>query len=538
MTGGNHSRVLQHERAAREERCWVRLTRACNNHCAFCLDDLAGEQTMMPKEAVLEQMARGRARGATRLILSGGEPTIHPRFVGFIRAGREAGYDHIQVVTNGRMLAYPRLLRRCIEAGLNEVTLSVHGPDAAMHDELVGVPGAFQQTMTALRQALASPLVVSVDVCINRVNVGRLPELLERLWAMGVTEFDLLQVIPFGRAYRDDGDRLAYDMEAARPQLQRVLEISRRPGIHIWFNRFPPPYLEGHEHLIQDPHKLHDEVRGRQEELEALVTTGQPLRCRQPARCALCYLNLLCDTLEQTLAALEREDFDVYRVDAGGPPPPWAFEHVWLRGRDVASAAQALEGLKVREVTLELARYDGLEDDLEDGRLAGARVRGARVSRPADLEALLNYTDDLEVVAYLSRPMAAHLLSVWPRPPARLTLARRDHATAADAREHDADLVAFFSAYPAAAAVEGVPRCISGQAPRPAPRVLDAAVLRRGEGGVRLDLSGFTEQFIVEHYLSKSLRCDSCRWDGECPGVQLNYLRAHGYAALQPPDGG
>ncbi len=516
----------------------MRLTRACNNRCAFCLDDLASEQTMVPEEEVLEQLAGGRARGATRLILSGGEPTIHPLFVRFIRAGRRAGYAHVQVVTNGRMLAYPRLLRRCIEAGLDEVTFSIHGPDAAMHDELVGVAGAFEQTLTALRQALASGrLVVSVDVCINRINVGRLPEILERLWAMGVTEFDLLQVIPFGRAYRGDRHLLAYDQDAARPQLERVLEMARRPGIHIWFNRFPPPYLEGNEHLIQDPHKLHDEVRGRQEELEALVRTGQPLRCRQPARCAHCYLRLLCDTLEQTLDALARQDFEVYCMEAGAAPPPWPMDHVRLRGPDVASATHTLAGLEAQEVTLDLARYDGLVDKLQGGRLAGARVVRAYVSRPADLEALLHFSDDLEVVAYLSRPMAAHLQTVWPSPPARLALARRDHATAAAAREHDADLPSFFSRYTGAAAVEGVPRCISGQDPRPTPRTLHASMLRRDEDDARLDLSGFTEQFIVERYLSKSLRCGACPHDARCAGAQLNYLRAHGYAVLQPDEG-
>ena len=546
MTDASHSdqtpdRVLQHEQAAQEERHWVRLTRACNNRCAFCLDELAGERSMVPEQEVLAEIARGRGRGATRLILSGGEPTIHPLFLRFVKAGRRAGYGHVQVVTNGRMLAYPRLLRRCIAAGLDEVTFSIHGPNAAMHDELVGAPGAFAQTTNALRMALASGrLVVSVDVCINRVNVWRLSEILERFWALGVTEFDLLQVIPFGRAFEDGRALLAYDLDRARPQLQRVLEIARRPGIHVWFNRFPPPHLEGHEHLIQDPHKLHDEVRGRREELRDLVTRGQPLRCRQPARCAHCYLRQLCDTLDEALVALEdRDSLDVYRFDAGPgsspPPPPWPFTHVWVRAPDVASAAAALGQLEASEVTLELERYEGLAAALVHEHFAGKRLRRAYVTGVKDLDTLLNLSGELEVVACLSRQMAEHLRTSLPTPPARLTLARRDHARASDSRATDADLPRFFARYPTVAAVEGVPRCISGQAPVAPPRVLDASTLQQGAGPPTLDLFGFTERFIVEQNYSKSLRCRGCPWDHGCRGAQLNYLRAQGYATLQPP---
>ena len=41
--------------------------------------------------------------------------------------------------------------------------------------------------------------------------------------------------------------------------------------MHIWLNRFPVPHLEGYEHLIQDPYKLNDEVRGRKEEYAYLL---------------------------------------------------------------------------------------------------------------------------------------------------------------------------------------------------------------------------------------------------------------------------
>ena len=540
-------KARQQQRMAREERHWVRLTRACNNRCAFCLDDLTREGSVVPEAEVMADIARGRQRGASRLILSGGEPTIHPRFVHLVRAGREAGYSHVQVVTNGRMFSYRRLLERAIRAGLDEVTFSIHGPDEETHDALVGVPGALAQTEAALGMALTSGrLIVSVDICLNRQNIGRLDEILERCLALGVREFDLLQIIPFGRAFEQGNlDDLAYDLEAAAPQLHKALEVAARPGVHVWFNRFPPPYLEGHEHLIQDPHKLHDEVRGRQDELEALLTLGQPLRCREPARCVHCYLRPWCDALEALLDCLGQRSLDTYRVrtDLVGAEawlPPWPMERAWICGPDVKAAAAVLARLPCREVILELDSYQGLDTWPGARHALGARTLAqARAGSVDSLREVLGTPGDFERVAYLSRDVAHFLLKDLPEPPAGLMLARRCHGQAATSRELDPDLPAFFAAYDHAGPVEGIARCISGQVPRPRHQVLDAEVLRRPltrdhRGAPVIDLQGFTAAFIRDTFRSKSLRCRRCRWDLHCPGEQLNYLRAHGYRTLRP----
>ncbi|MCZ7680102.1 MAG: radical SAM protein [Sandaracinaceae bacterium] len=208
----------------------------------------------------------------------------------FIRLGSLAGYRKIQTVTNGRLFAYQEFLDKCVEAGLSEITFSLHGPNARIHDALVGVKGAFEQESAGLRRALDDGRpIVNVDIVINRGNVKALPEMLELFYGWGVREFDLLQVVPFGRAFTEGRDTLFYDLEEAAPYIRQALEFSQRPDVHVWLNRFPPPHLEGFEHLIQDPYKLNDEVRGRKEEFARQLEHGEPLDCRDPHRCRYCY---------------------------------------------------------------------------------------------------------------------------------------------------------------------------------------------------------------------------------------------------------
>lgn len=332
-----HGKVGEHEEAAHEKRNWVRLTYECNNRCIFCLDSQTHDGEMRDAEDVKKQILDGRRKGASRLILSGGEPTIHPRYVDFIKLGRMAGYRRVQTVTNGRLFRYPEFLDKCLSAGLQEITFSIHGPNARIHDALVGVKGAYEEEMEGLRAALADGRpIINVDIVIMRGNIKTLPDMLEGLYAEGVREFDVLQVVPFGRAFTEGRDTLFYDLDAHAQYVRAALEFSKRPDVHMWMNRFPPAHLEGFEHLIQDPYKLNDEVRGRKEEFTKQLDRGTPLECREPDRCKYCYLQRLCDTLEGVQTSHTARSFSRVTLDAD-----WEVALPAVFGGDPASARRA-----------------------------------------------------------------------------------------------------------------------------------------------------------------------------------------------------
>ncbi|MCB9574418.1 MAG: radical SAM protein [Kofleriaceae bacterium] len=592
--------VIAREAAAHDKRNWVRLTYDCNDRCIFCLDSRAHDGEMRDPEDVKRQILDGRRKGATRLILSGGEPTIHPRFVDFVRLGRLAGYPRIQTVTNGRLFAYKDFLTRAVDAGLGEITFSIHGPNAKIHDALVGVPGAFEQEVAGLDHALADGrVIVNIDVCVNRGNVRQLPALIETFVARGVREFDLLHIIPFGRAYTDGKEILFYDLAEMQPYLQQAFAWARQPDMHIWLNRFPPAHCEGFEDLIQDPYKFNDEVRGRQEEYELLLERGQPLHCRAPEQCRHCYLQPLCDTLDDVRATAKGR-FEVLRVDTrweaslppayGGDPasakraaamaaagaaagtdagtdatgattdgkrrlplvgqgraleprlaPPALAVHggatvlelVAPTLAEARAAAAAFDGAP--QLALELDDYAGLAEALTGaapGVIDGRRVVRAVARDVAQAEQLLAIDAGFEVVVPIARGTEAWLLGLAPVP-ARLVVRQPNHELRSDAVAHDVDLAGFFARFTAEVPIENVPACLlgAGRTPRPAPARVDTAMMRP-DG--RLEIFRYARRYIAEHFYARSLRCDGCREAARCPGMHVNWIRAHGFAPLQP----
>jgi MoaA/NifB/PqqE/SkfB family radical SAM enzyme len=527
-----------HEEAAHEKRNWVRLSYDCNNHCTFCLDSNAHNGTMRGTMDIKVQIIEGKKRGAERLILSGGEPTMHPNFLDFVKLGRRAGYKKVQTVTNGRMFRYPEFLGRAADNGLDEITFSLHGHTAKLHDALVGTPGAFVEETAGLKAALASNrFIVNVDIVINKQNVRHLPEMLETFIGWGVKEFDLLHVIPFGNAWSEAREHLFYDLDGNLEHLQKAFAYARRPDIHIWLNRFPPPYAEGFEDLIQDPYKLNDEVRGRREEFERYLGFGQKLQCREPDRCKRCYLQPLCDGLDDVLELRKSVSVDTIRLTrplSAAAALPGA-KTALIVAKDLSAAEPIARAAAAPAVALQLADYAGLGEAVDaGGSLFGKRLVRCVAKSPAQAQGLLELPRGFEVAVLLSKATEAFLEALVPAP-ARLVIVQPNHDRVTDALANDVDAKAFFGRYRGAAPVENVPPCLAGpERARPQERTLDAAML--GPDG-RVDMKAYTQRFVEDGFYTKALRCKDCAVNAACRGVHVNWVRAHSFEALRPLEG-
>jgi pyruvate-formate lyase-activating enzyme len=534
VTGSALERVLEREGAATEGRQWVRLTRRCNNRCAFCHDVGQHDGTVATVEEVLRVFRAGRERGATRLVLSGGEPTIHPRLLDLVKMGRDAGYRWVQVVSNGRMFAYERFVAAAAAAGIDEVTLSIHGHTPELHDGLVGAAGAFVQTIRGLRNLQRAGLVTSVDVVVCRPNVRHLPEIVGFLLELGVREFDLLHLVPFGRAFEDERALLELDPAEARPDALEAFALAERAGAHVWTNRWPAPLLEGAEHLIQDPHKILDEVRGRLDEFRAHVETGERVHCAGE-RCRRCFLEEFCRTLTDARARLAEGRFEVIALDADAASglsdgvraamEAQGGARLRLRAPDAETASRALPQCPragTAELELDLLRLSPLPAAL------ARRARRVVLRRDEDVgTALALDVAEIEVplgratAALARRALEAAGDRVILRTPGRSLLSE---ALTADLPPLDAAALA------GSARAEGIARCIARRAER-LPPVLDADVL--GPRG-KLDLLAWADRWVRDAYRTKSLRCRECLDAPACDGAHVNVVRAHGFGWMRP----
>lgn len=534
------------ESAVKHARHWVRLTRLCNQRCIFCLDSWNHNGTYIDTEQLYQYIDLGAQLGRERLILSGGEPTIHPDYIKFIRRGKRAGYDWVQTVTNGMMFAYPEFTRRCVRAGLDEVTISIHGHTPKLQDKLVGVPGAFDKAIAGIRniQALSrGRTVVNIDVVINKQNVPYLREIVDFFRGdFGIHEFDLLYIVPFGRGFAEYRSQLYFDIEDHFDDLQRAFEVSKEPGVYLWTNRLPVEYLENYEHLIQDPHKLHSEVQGGLHNFEGFLKLGVPPDCHGE-RCPHCFLQGLCaDQMFHYREMLTDGTFQRVRVDLETQPASEVAAMVFEMQRPEVAHVAGPDPASVRAWAA--------DQPFEDARLVAEPAEGAAdllsdatfsrvvVSMPDALEAALAVAPaagapDLQVT--LDARTAEILLGEAAAPwiaAGKLIAHLDNHEYVSAVRKADVPPATLAALREAGLRLMNVPRCVAGEGSEPGGH--DELALDMLDAQGNLGVTPYVQRYVMGEYYKKSRRCGECAFADSCRGMHINYLRAYGFSTLQP----
>jgi hypothetical protein len=122
----------------------------CNQRCETCLF-LSGAFACDP-DAAVRLLASRDLSGKSSVTLAGREPTLLPwlgRLVSRIRG--ETGLA-VRLLTNGRMLVYPRVAPALVAGGVSGFLVKLRGAAPQEHDRLSRVEGAFDQTIGGLRR--------------------------------------------------------------------------------------------------------------------------------------------------------------------------------------------------------------------------------------------------------------------------------------------------------------------------------------------------------------------------------------------------
>jgi MoaA/NifB/PqqE/SkfB family radical SAM enzyme len=171
---------------------------------------------------------------------------LHKNIVGLIRAAKSLGYNPIQLQTNGRLLSYSSAIDAVLEAGVNELSPSIHGSTAAIHDALTCAPGSFVQSRDGIAKAVATGLPVVTNSVIVKDNVHDLPALVTLLADLGVKHAQLAFVHPVGTALEKIDD-VVPRLSVVALAIAGAAEIAQVRGLSLVTEAVPLCFLRDHE---------------------------------------------------------------------------------------------------------------------------------------------------------------------------------------------------------------------------------------------------------------------------------------------------
>lgn len=144
----------------------IELTHRCNVACRHCYILPGEEELSLPEwERILRQLAD---HGAFVLTITGGEPTLYPRFFDFIEMTSRFGFA-IRLFSNLTTLS-PDDMDRLRQAHVLGVDTTIHAHDADGHDQFCRTPGAFEATLDALRRMKEKGFPLSIKTTWTRYN--------------------------------------------------------------------------------------------------------------------------------------------------------------------------------------------------------------------------------------------------------------------------------------------------------------------------------------------------------------------------------
>jgi len=233
------------------------VTRSCNLACRHCRASSKygahpDELTTGESFKLIDEIA---SFAKPIIILTGGEPLLRSDIFEIAEYGKNKGLTMV-MAPNGTLLNDENI-KKIINSGIKRISVSIDGPDAASHDNLRQVPGAFKQACEGIKRARNAGLEFQINSTVTKRNIGLLPHIMKLAKELGAKAHHVFLLVPTGRAKEMIDEELSpaeYEETLrflAREKKNSSLEIKITCAPH--FNRI----------LLQEHSDMAQSLRGR-----------------------------------------------------------------------------------------------------------------------------------------------------------------------------------------------------------------------------------------------------------------------------------
>jgi radical SAM protein with 4Fe4S-binding SPASM domain len=205
------------------------ITRTCNLRCIHCYSDSAAQQ--YPGELDWDQMqavvADLAAYKVPSLLLSGGEPMIHPRFNDLVDLATQSGLK-LTISTNGTLITPERAaFLKANQVAYVGISLDGIG---AIHDEFRRKEGAFDAAVRGFRHCHDVGQKTGLRLTLTRHNVENIQQILDFIEQEDIQRVCFYHLVPAGRG----SELQVLEPEEARHAIDTLIarvEVWHKAGI-------------------------------------------------------------------------------------------------------------------------------------------------------------------------------------------------------------------------------------------------------------------------------------------------------------------
>src|SRR6185436_1464711 len=160
----------------------IEVNSVCNMDCPLCFSTAGPgfSLTLEEVEAMLDDFVR--TEGNPEVVqFSGGEPTIHPQIIDFVKAAKARGIPYVMINTNGKRIAKDDKFVEQLAELKPSIYFQFDGFDSETYRIIRGEPDILEEKLRALDRlaeiGLRVVLVPAIERGVNDHEVGKIIEL-------------------------------------------------------------------------------------------------------------------------------------------------------------------------------------------------------------------------------------------------------------------------------------------------------------------------------------------------------------------------
>ena len=187
------------------------LIRRCNLTCKHCYSVSADKDfpNELSTKEVFHVMDDLKAFGVPVLILSGGEPLLHPDIFAIAQRAKAMGF-YLSLSSNGTLINEANI-EAIAKVGFDYVGISLDGLPTT-HDRFRRCPGAFEKALQGIRWCQLYGIKVGIRFTLTQDNVNELPQMLQLAEEENIDKFYLSHLNYAGRGNKNRQDDVHHQM--------------------------------------------------------------------------------------------------------------------------------------------------------------------------------------------------------------------------------------------------------------------------------------------------------------------------------------
>ena len=213
---------------------YLYIAGSCNLACRHCwitptYQTSSNGGKFVKLEYIEKAIREAKPLGLRSVKLTGGEPTLHPRFREFVSLIHANGLDMI-IETNGTLIddSLAGILK---QNGVSFISVSLDGASADVHDNLRMVKGSYDQAVTGIQALVQAGFHPQMICTLHRGNISQIAEVVTLAETIGCGSVKFNHVQNVGRGERF-GEEQGLDVSTVI-QLYHLVEETLKPSSHI-----------------------------------------------------------------------------------------------------------------------------------------------------------------------------------------------------------------------------------------------------------------------------------------------------------------